>query len=258
MGSNLLRAGLGLFLAIASSLFQAEQSPEELPQRPPTIAQWSRSLPQGQVVSVGDGDTLRLDTGQEIVTVRLACVDAPERAQNPWGQQSADRLRQWLPAGQSIHYRAVERDRYNRLVAEIFLNQRSLNLALVQEGQAAVYRQYLSACAQTRDQYLQAEDSARRDRLGFWQQNNPVMPWDFRRNQGDRPAPSPPASSHPSAPPAAPPAAPLTGLPACTTTDCDCSDFATQTDAQRVLDAIPGDPHRLDGDRNGRACESLP
>lgn len=38
--------------------------------------------------------------------------------------------------------------------------------------------------------------------------------------------------------------------------DYDCSDFVNQAEAQRNL--VPGDPHRLDGDHDGIACESLP
>lgn len=39
----------------------------------------------------------------------------------------------------------------------------------------------------------------------------------------------------------------------------NCSDFATQQEAQAVYDATPDDPHGLDGrDNDGRACESLP
>jgi hypothetical protein len=39
--------------------------------------------------------------------------------------------------------------------------------------------------------------------------------------------------------------------------DLDCSDFASQDEAQTVLDHDPKDPHRLDGGRDGEACESL-
>lgn len=46
-------------------------------------------------------------------------------------------------------------------------------------------------------------------------------------------------------------------LPSCTSSDCDCSDFSTQEEAQKVLDAFPDDRHRLDRDGNGIACESL-
>ncbi|NEO83016.1 MAG: DNA/RNA non-specific endonuclease [Spirulina sp. SIO3F2] len=47
-------------------------------------------------------------------------------------------------------------------------------------------------------------------------------------------------------------------LPACVQDDCNCGDFTYQEEAQVVLDAFEGDPHRLDQDGNGRACESLP
>ena len=46
-------------------------------------------------------------------------------------------------------------------------------------------------------------------------------------------------------------------LPTCTKTDCNCSDFTTQEEAQRVLDAFSNDRYKLDGDGNGIACESL-
>lgn len=38
----------------------------------------------------------------------------------------------------------------------------------------------------------------------------------------------------------------------------NCDDFATQADAQAVLDADPSDPNRLDEDGDGIACEGLP
>lgn len=59
----------------------------------------------GRVISVGDGDTLRVATGGKTVTVRLACVDAPETAQAPFGKAATDRLRQLLPPGQQVTLR---------------------------------------------------------------------------------------------------------------------------------------------------------
>lgn len=43
--------------------------------------------------------------------------------------------------------------------------------------------------------------------------------------------------------------------------DYDCSDFSTQRKAQKFFKKHGGpkrDPHRLDADRDGFACESLP
>lgn len=44
--------------------------------------------------------------------------------------------------------------------------------------------------------------------------------------------------------------------PSASAADLDCSDFATQEEAQENL--LPGDPHRLDADSDGIACEDLP
>jgi Excalibur calcium-binding domain len=38
----------------------------------------------------------------------------------------------------------------------------------------------------------------------------------------------------------------------------NCPDFASQADAQAVLRADPSDPNKLDGDRDGIACEINP
>ncbi|WP_367272899.1 excalibur calcium-binding domain-containing protein [Devosia sp.] len=39
----------------------------------------------------------------------------------------------------------------------------------------------------------------------------------------------------------------------------DCSDFRTQREAQEFYERQgPGDPHRLDRDNDGIACEALP
>ena len=40
--------------------------------------------------------------------------------------------------------------------------------------------------------------------------------------------------------------------------DRDCADFATEAEAQKFFRSQgPGDPHRLDEDRDERACEAL-
>lgn len=220
-----------------------------------------KALDPATVVSVGDGDTLRVDLENAVITVRLACIDAPETTQVPWGMLATDRLAELLPRGQIVQVRQVGRDRYGRTVAELYLDGESINLRLVSEGVAVVYPEYLANCADTQDLYLQAEAIAQSARIGFWADDNPIMPWNFRRgsqspsgvgapppieNSSSQSIPSP--DSHPSP----------SSLPMCVQSDCDCADFATQAEAQAVLNAFPGDPHRSDGDRDSIACESLP
>ena len=201
------------------------------------------------VASIGDGDTLRIRQSGQVKTIRLGCIDSPERAQTPWGQQSTSRLKQLLPLGKAVQVREMTQDRYGRTVAELYVSKQSVNLQMVKEGQAVVYRQYLSGCAATKTQYLQAEAQAKKQRLGFWNQKSPVLPWDYRRGRRS-------VNPQTSTKVVSPVQAQL--LPNCINSDCNCSDFQTQAQAQQVLTVYPGDKFRLDGDSDGVACESLP
>ena len=66
------------------------------------------------VLSVGAGDTLRVQAGGRSITIRLACIDAPETAQAPWGQQSRAYLMQRLPRGRQVSIQPHTTDRYGR------------------------------------------------------------------------------------------------------------------------------------------------
>ena len=131
------------------------------------------------VLSIGDGDTIRVRQAGKALTVRLACIDAPETAQSPYGQQARTYLQQRLPIGREVSLNLKTTDRYGRSVAEVFSGV-NINLALVEDGQAFAYRQYLSGCDATA--YLEAEERANRARLGVWQIKGGITrPWDFRR-----------------------------------------------------------------------------
>lgn len=135
------------------------------------------------VVSVGDGDTFRASQSGKNVTVRLGCVDAPERRQNPYGSQSSNRLKALLPIGSTVDLRKINVDRYGRTVAEVTAGSTLVNLQLVQEGLAVVYHEYLGGCPQNRARYLQAEQRARQQRLGLWSKSPVCLPKDFRRKK---------------------------------------------------------------------------
>jgi endonuclease YncB( thermonuclease family) len=181
----------------------------------------------GTVVEVRDGDTIELDVGAGTVAVRLHGVDSPESDQ-PFGAQAA-RFSRHRALGKDVRVQVVDRDRYGRLVGEVLLPEGdSLNELLVSNGLAWWYRRY--APDDHRLERLEAE--ARRSGRGLWGRDDPVPPWQWRRSDGG------------------------TG-----TQDKDCSDFATQAEAQAFFEAHGGparDPHRLDSDGDGRACESLP
>jgi endonuclease YncB( thermonuclease family) len=133
------------------------------------------------VLSIGDGDTIRVRQSGRVISVRLACIDAPESAQGPYGQQAHRYLQRRLVLGRTVTLHVKTTDRYGRLVAEVFSGV-NINLAMVEDGQAFAYRQYLGSC-NARD-FLEAETRARRRRLGVWQMEGGITrPWEFRRGR---------------------------------------------------------------------------
>lgn len=210
--------------------------------------------PTSTVISTGDGDTLRVLMNGKPITVRLACIDAPEATQ-AGGKEAGVRLSQLLPKNQSVQLRVVELDRYGRTVAEVLKNEQSVNLQMVQEGRAVVYRQYLSACATSQGRYLEAEAKAKQRKLAFWSQPNPVMPWDFRAGKRGA-STSTPKVTWPTEPQTTTqtsncsPAYPGVCIPPAPP-DLDCGDITA-----RRFTVLAPDPHGFDGDKDGIGCES--
>jgi len=128
-----------------------------------------------RVLHISDGDTLRASCRGETVRIRLYCIDAPELDQRPWGEASRDHLRRLTPP--TVRVVEHDRDRYGRLIGELFDGDTSLNLALVAAGWAAVYPQYCQA-----PRYYAAEREARRAGLGIWSEEGDWQrPWVHRR-----------------------------------------------------------------------------
>lgn len=127
-----------------------------------------------RVESIYDGDTMTVRCAGRKEKVRLYCIDTPEMGQQPWGRRSRDHLRRITP--ERVEIVAHDRDRYGRLVGEVMADGRSLNLAMVEAGQAAVYDRY---CSDGR--YPQAERQARQAGLGVWVEPGlQQRPWEWR------------------------------------------------------------------------------
>ncbi len=134
------------------------------------------------VVSVGDGDTLRVRQNGKTLTVRLACIDAPESSQEPHGAQASQALKALVPIGSGVDLRIKTTDRYGRSIAEISRQGRNINQDLVASGAAFVYWQYIGGC--DRQTYGRLETEARLDRQGVWSTGGGITrPWDYRRER---------------------------------------------------------------------------
>ena len=137
------------------------------------------------MLSIGDGDTISVLERGQTLKVRLACIDAPGTAQNPYGMASRNQLKALLPLGSTVSLRVQAVDLYGRRVAEV-IGKGIVNLAMVQSGQAFVYRQYLGRC--DREAYLAAERQAQAQQLGVWAVPGGIKrPWDFRHGGAGQP-----------------------------------------------------------------------
>ncbi|MBM5816664.1 MAG: thermonuclease family protein [Cyanobacteria bacterium K_Offshore_surface_m2_239] len=184
---------LGAVLAAAAAATPERAAPERAPGFLATV------------LSIGDGDSLRVLREGQALTIRLACIDAPELAQAPWGARSRAMLALRLPVGRSVRVIPHSIDRYGRTVAEV-ISELSIPLVMVEDGQAFAYRRYLAGC--NAKEFLDAEYRARRHRYGVWQvPGGLTRPWLFRRRSGLRPDPAlfPPDSGAPAAGPHGPP-----------------------------------------------------
>jgi len=86
----------------------------------------------------------------EELKIRLCGIDAPEKAQ-PGGMASRDYLRARLPDNVMVRVHAIESDRYDRTVAEVFLGETFINAEMVRKGYAWHYQRYSSNCPNRSD-----------------------------------------------------------------------------------------------------------
>ncbi|HET7202589.1 MAG TPA: thermonuclease family protein [Steroidobacteraceae bacterium] len=147
------------------------------------IAAWDvradeRTVLRGVVVGVIDGDTadVRLDSG--MIRIRFHAIDAPESGQ-PYGQAAKQAL-STLIFGRQVEVEPFEQDRYDRLVARVWLDRLDVNAELVKRGYAWTYRRYADDPA-----YCTYEQAAREQRLGLWRlaREERVAPWEWRQRR---------------------------------------------------------------------------
>lgn len=131
---------------------------------------------QGNIVGWFDGDTVdfRAKSGK-YYRVRLIGIDAPEMRQT-FGKECKAFL---VAATKSkpVTANLVGRDVYKRYLGEFQLaGIMDLSLHMIANGCAWEY----SAPLSVKSAYQSAEQTARNNAIGLWQENNPAPPWVFR------------------------------------------------------------------------------
>ena len=129
----------------------------------------------GNVVSIGDGDTLTLvDKAGKRHRIRLAEIDAPERKQ-PYGAKSRNSL-----AEICFHKPAVVEtsgtDSHGRVIGRVSCAGVDANAEQVRRGMAWVF----ARSTLPNSPLPEMEANARLRRLGLWAGEKPEPPWKWR------------------------------------------------------------------------------
>ncbi|MGD9687467.1 MAG: thermonuclease family protein [Desulfobacter sp.] len=125
------------------------------------------------VIKVFDGDTVQVQGEDLEFRIRMVAIDAPEtggskKKGQPYSQQ-AKKVLQQLIQGKKVRLKQYGTGGYNRILAEIFSQDVNINLAMVRQGLAEVYRGKLPKTLDPAS-YRKAEADARRRRAGMWSQ----------------------------------------------------------------------------------------
>jgi endonuclease YncB( thermonuclease family) len=132
-----------------------------------------------RVLAVFDGDTLLVDHGGKHEKIILYGIDCPESAQE-FGAQ-AKQFTEACCSRKDVTVDLKGRDKFNRLVAEIYLSDGAdLNHELVKRGLAWWSDKFAPS-----DMALQAlQTEAKAGSTGLWAAPHPIPPWLFRN--GDK------------------------------------------------------------------------
>ena len=92
------------------------------------------------VTGVADGDTLYANVDGHSIRIRLAQIDAPEKAQ-AFGRRSEQSLRE-LVGKKQVELAWKSLDRYGRPIAQVSVDGLDVNAEQVRRGFAWVFRRY--------------------------------------------------------------------------------------------------------------------
>lgn len=98
-----------------------------------------RQIKEGVVKAVHDGDSYKIDFGDEVIWVRIHGCDSPEvisnhvTANQPYGKEAGNTIRE-LIKGKKVKVESLLQDQYGRWVCKIFLDELDLTEYIISNG----------------------------------------------------------------------------------------------------------------------------
>ncbi|GGM41243.1 hypothetical protein GCM10011351_29290 [Paraliobacillus quinghaiensis] len=215
------------------------------------------NFPTATVTRVVDGDTIEINLNGKTEDVRLLLVDTPETKHprlpvQKFGPEASQFAKDTL-SGKTVgvEYDGPKRDKYDRLLAYLWVDGKNFNQMLLEKGLARYAYVYNPPYTHS-SAFMKAQNRAKSAELGIWSIPGYVSSDGFQQTDQNETEVEGETNSNQSTDTTLPydPNGP----------DRDCGDFDSQEQAQKFYEAAGGpdqDPHRLDGEGDGLVCESL-
>lgn len=204
---------------------------------------------ESKFIRAVDGDTLIAKVNGKEEYIRLLLVDTPETKHpdieiQPFGPEAHHLIKATFSPSEpiQIEYGTNKRDKYERLLAYVYTKEGKMyNKILLEKGLARIAYVYPPNDKYVKE-FRRIENKAMEQSIGIWSIDGYVTENGFKNKS-----------------------IPKQSLPANQSfdpqgIDRDCSDFASQEEAQTFFEDAGGsktDPHRLDGEGDGLVCEEL-
>lgn len=205
------------------------------------------------VTRVVDGDTIEIEGGQK---VRYIGIDTPETVdpRKPvqcFGVEASNKNKE-LVEGKRVRLEKdiSETDTYGRLLRYVYVDGIFVNDYLIRQGYA--YSSTYPPDVKYSEQFIQAQKEARENNRGLWSGCPTTTTMSTTTTTLSPTTTILPTTTTTISPP---------GEIICSYNAYNCSNFKTHAEAQAVFEYCGGvnnDIHRLDADKDGLACESLP
>jgi len=129
-------------------------------------------------LKVVDGDTFHFERDSELIKVRVAGFDAPERGQ-PYSRVATAKLRELTQAGADCE--CFKKDKYKRSVCRVRVGGLNVATLMLQHGLGCIDPRF-SGEDSMKDQRAHAEAliAAQAGRRGMWADDEPVCGKEYR------------------------------------------------------------------------------
>jgi micrococcal nuclease len=209
-----------------------------------------------KIISVTDGDTMKVELNGKKETIRLLLVDTPEvkhpsKPVQPFGPEASAFAKQILKEGKEVQIEidVSERDKYGRLLAYLWVDGKMFNEMLLEKGLARVAYVYPPNIKYV-DQFRAIQKKAQTAGIGIWSIEN------YAQEDGFHPKETATKKAEPTKQQSEKPVAETqkSTTPSSNVQYKNCTE-ARAAGVTPIYEGQPGYSRKLDRDGDGVACE---